>query len=195
MILLCLASSTTPRGRNLLVALAQYTVTHFRSSSTKSSSRYLFKFPINVSQTAWELWSQFLRCLNKITFSAILKMLLPFNRISYDIQRVTMCKTGWEDKEWCCVTANTILRIEKAWLETKNILKDNCGMFTKTVIQNNGRCIWERKDSRLIGNNAVKKLEIEVWSQSIQIQGKGGSWREKRYFWTYLVTLRKRKKC
>ena len=32
------ASSTTPRRRNLLVALAQYTVTHFRSSSTKSSS-------------------------------------------------------------------------------------------------------------------------------------------------------------
>ena len=31
----------TPRGRNLLVALAQYTVTHFRSSSTKLSSRFL----------------------------------------------------------------------------------------------------------------------------------------------------------
>ena len=34
MIVLCLASSTTPRRRNLLVALAQYTVTHFRSSSS-----------------------------------------------------------------------------------------------------------------------------------------------------------------
>ena len=32
MIVLCLASSTTPRRRNLLVTLAQYTVTHFRSS-------------------------------------------------------------------------------------------------------------------------------------------------------------------
>ena len=41
MILLCLASSTGPRRRNLLVALAQYTVTHFRSSSTKSSSWFL----------------------------------------------------------------------------------------------------------------------------------------------------------
>ena len=40
-ILLCLASSTTPRRRNLLVALAQYTVTHFRSSSTKLSSWFL----------------------------------------------------------------------------------------------------------------------------------------------------------
>ena len=37
-IVLCLASSTTPRRRNLLVALAQYTVTHFWSSSTKSLS-------------------------------------------------------------------------------------------------------------------------------------------------------------
>ena len=41
MILLCLASSTTPRRRNLLVALAQYSVTHFRSSSTKPSSWFL----------------------------------------------------------------------------------------------------------------------------------------------------------
>ena len=40
-ILLCLASSTTPRGRKLIVALAQYTVTHFRSSSTKPSSWFL----------------------------------------------------------------------------------------------------------------------------------------------------------
>ena len=40
-ILLCLASSTTPRRRNLLVALAQYSVTHFRSSSTKPSSWFL----------------------------------------------------------------------------------------------------------------------------------------------------------
>ena len=40
-ILLCLASSTTPRRRNLLVALARCTVTHFRSSSTKSSSWFL----------------------------------------------------------------------------------------------------------------------------------------------------------
>ena len=41
MILLCLASSTTPRRPNLLVALAQYSVTHFRSSSTKPSSWFL----------------------------------------------------------------------------------------------------------------------------------------------------------
>ena len=41
MILLCLASSTTPRRRKLLVALAQYTVTHFRSSSTRPSSWFL----------------------------------------------------------------------------------------------------------------------------------------------------------
>ena len=39
--LLCLASSTTPRRRNLLTALAQCTVSHFRSSSTKSSSWFL----------------------------------------------------------------------------------------------------------------------------------------------------------
>ena len=39
--LLCLASSTRPRRRNLLAALAQYTVSHFRSSSTKSSSWFL----------------------------------------------------------------------------------------------------------------------------------------------------------
>ena len=36
----------------------------------------------------------------------------------------------------------------------KYILKENCRMFTKTVIENNGTCICERKDSRL--NNAVK---------------------------------------
>ena len=41
MILLCLTSSTTPRRRNLLIALAQCTVSHFRSSSTKSSSWFL----------------------------------------------------------------------------------------------------------------------------------------------------------
>ena len=35
---LCLASSTRPRRRNLLAALTQYTVSHFRSSSTRSSS-------------------------------------------------------------------------------------------------------------------------------------------------------------
>ena len=39
-------------------------------------------------------------------------------------------------------------------------------MFTKTVIQNNGTCICEGKDSRLMGNNAVKQIEIEVLSQS-----------------------------
>ena len=38
---LCLASSTRPRRRNLLAALAQYIVSHFRSSSTKSSSWFL----------------------------------------------------------------------------------------------------------------------------------------------------------
>ena len=37
----CLASSTRPRRRNLQAALAQYTVSHFRSSSTKSSSWFL----------------------------------------------------------------------------------------------------------------------------------------------------------
>ena len=45
----------------------------------------------------------------------------------------------------------TMFRLEKIY-----ILKDNCRMFTKTVLQNNGTCICERKDSRLIGNNAVK---------------------------------------
>ena len=29
-------------------------------------------------------------------------------------------------------------------------------MFTKTVIQNNGTCICERKEGRLIGDNAVR---------------------------------------
>ena len=38
---LCLASSTRPRRRNLLAAVAQYIVSHFRSSSTKSSSWFL----------------------------------------------------------------------------------------------------------------------------------------------------------
>ena len=41
-------------------------------------------------------------------------------------------------------------------LEKKNRLKGHCRMFTKTVTQNNGTCICERKDSHLIGNNAVK---------------------------------------
>ena len=45
----------------------------------------------------------------------------------------------------------TMFRLEKIY-----VLKNNCRMFTKTVIQNNGTCICERKDSRLIGNNAVK---------------------------------------
>ena len=51
------------------------------------------------------------------TFSAIWKMFLPFNRISYNIQRVTM----WEDKEWCCVTTDTILQIEKEQAENKAV--------------------------------------------------------------------------
>ena len=51
------------------------------------------------------------------TFSAIWKMLLPFNRISYNIQPVTM----WEDKEWYCVTTDTILLIEKERAEHKNV--------------------------------------------------------------------------
>ena len=55
----------------------------------------------------------------------------------------------------------TMFRLEKIY-----ILKDNCRMFTKTVIQKNGTCIYERKDSRLIGYNAVKQLEIEAGSQS-----------------------------
>ena len=45
----------------------------------------------------------------------------------------------------------TMFRLGKIY-----ILKDNCKMFTKTVIQKNGTCICKRKDSRLIGNNAVK---------------------------------------
>ena len=52
----------------------------------------------------------------------------------------------------------TMFRLEKYIY----ILKDNCRMFTKTVIQKNGTCICKRKDSRLIGNKAVKKLEIEA---------------------------------
>ena len=44
-----------------------------------------------------------------------------------------------------------LFRFEKIYT-----LKDNCRMFTKTVIQKNETCICERKDSRLIGNNAVK---------------------------------------
>ena len=47
MILLCLASSTTPRRRNLLVALAQYTETHFRSSSWFLSSLLLNRGSLN----------------------------------------------------------------------------------------------------------------------------------------------------
>ena len=45
----------------------------------------------------------------------------------------------------------TMFRLEKIY-----ILKENCRMFTKTVIQKNGTCICQRKDSRPIGNNAVK---------------------------------------
>ena len=48
-ILLCLASSTSPRRRNLLVALMQYTVTHFRSSSWFLSSL------IDGKNSAWKL--------------------------------------------------------------------------------------------------------------------------------------------
>ena len=47
-------------------------------------------------------------------------------------------------------------RITMFRLENIYILKENCRMFTKTVIQKNGTCIYERKDSYLIGNNAVK---------------------------------------
>ena len=46
MILLCLASSTTPPRRNLLVALVQYTATHFRSSC------WFLSFPIK-GKRAW----------------------------------------------------------------------------------------------------------------------------------------------
>ena len=45
----------------------------------------------------------------------------------------------------------TMFRLEKIY-----ILKDNCRMFTKTVIQKNETCICERKDSRVIGNYAGK---------------------------------------
>ena len=62
------------------------------------------------------------------------------------------------------------------------ILKDNCRMFTKTVIQNNGNCICERKDSRLIGNNVVKKLEIEVWSPPKANTRQGGKLTRKTIF-------------
>ena len=41
------------------------------------------------------------------------------------------------------------------------ILKDNCRMFTKTVIQKNGTCICERRDSRLIGN--IKRGKIATY--------------------------------
>ena len=47
MTLLCLASSTTPRRPNLLTALAQCTVSHFRSSSKKVVVVVL-KFPNNL---------------------------------------------------------------------------------------------------------------------------------------------------
>ena len=49
------------------------------------------------------------------TFSAIWEMFLLFNRISYNILLVTV----WEDKEWCCATTDTILRIEQEWAENK----------------------------------------------------------------------------
>ena len=49
------------------------------------------------------------------TFSAIWKMFLSFNRISYNIHWVTV----WEDKEWYCVTTDTILLIEKERAENK----------------------------------------------------------------------------
>ena len=45
---LCLASSTRPRRRNLLAAVAQYIVSHFRSSSTKSSSWFLSSLLMRV---------------------------------------------------------------------------------------------------------------------------------------------------
>ena len=47
----------------------------------------------------------------------------------------------------------TMFRLEKKCIYLKIIAE--C-FFTKTVIQKNGTCICERKDSRLIGNNAVK---------------------------------------
>ena len=51
MIVLCLASTTTPRRRNLLVALAQYTETHFRSSSWFLSSLLLNRGSLNRGST------------------------------------------------------------------------------------------------------------------------------------------------
>ena len=53
-ILLCLVSSTTPRRRNLLAALAQCTVSHFRSSSTKRSLMYFGKpfDKVNLGQSS-----------------------------------------------------------------------------------------------------------------------------------------------
>ena len=55
-ILLCLASSTTPRWQNLLVALVQYTVTHFQSSLTKSSSWFLSSLlPRRTTDKTWNV--------------------------------------------------------------------------------------------------------------------------------------------
>ena len=57
MTLLCLASSTTPRRRNLLTALAQCTVSHFRSSSTKSSSWFLSSLVTVFRKPHGKYWS------------------------------------------------------------------------------------------------------------------------------------------
>ena len=56
-------------------------------------------------------------------------------------------------------------------------------MFKKTVIQKNGTCICERKDSRLIGNNEVKWLEIEaiLGDQGADSGGEGKSKRAGKY--------------
>ena len=51
MIVLFLASTTTPRRRNLLVALAQYTETHFRSSSRFLSSLLVNRGSLNRGST------------------------------------------------------------------------------------------------------------------------------------------------
>ena len=65
--LLCLASSTRPRRRNLLAALAQYTVSHFRSSSWFLSSLIIacrdansIVFKRNTMNMKLSIWQRFL---------------------------------------------------------------------------------------------------------------------------------------
>ena len=45
---------------------------------------------------------------------------------------------------------SSVYKQKQEFDDRTKILKDNCRMFTKTVIQNNGTYIGGRKDSRLI---------------------------------------------